>query len=191
MGQILRLERRAPSPAAEVDVSLVQAARAGSVGARQQLFEIHYPRIVGLAYRLLGRHDAAEDIAHDVFVEALRGFATLRDPRAFDGWIARICVFRVRSHIRRERIMRRLGLASAPIDPDLIVSPNGAPEVAADLRHVYARLQKMPPDTRIALVLRRVEGMRVREIAERMGISPATVKRRIEDARKMLEEGDR
>jgi RNA polymerase sigma-70 factor (ECF subfamily) len=162
---------------------------AGDLEAREALFRRHYPRILRLAYRLLGREDEAEDLAQDVAIEALHGLHRLRDGQAFDAWVGRICVFRARSRIRHYRMLRRLRLVNDRfIDPDRVVSASARPDVREELRRVYAHLQQMPPDMRIAIVLRRVEGLTLPEIADRMGRSLTTVKRRLTEAEACLNE---
>jgi RNA polymerase sigma-70 factor (ECF subfamily) len=61
------------------------------------------------------------------------------------------------------------------------------PDVAAELRIVYERLERLPAEQRIAFLLRRVEGMELEEVAHKMGISLATAKRRIAAAQQAIE----
>ena len=80
--------------------------------------------------------------------------------------------------------MVRLGLRpTQPVDPDALVSPTAPADVSSELRALYGALSNMPAEERVALVLRRVEGMELLEIAERMSLSLATVKRRLTAAR--------
>ena len=81
----------------------------------------------------------------------------------------------------------RLGLRSAkPIDADEVIAKTAPPDVAAELRGVYALLERLPIEERIALVLRRVERLEIPEIAEHMGLSISTVKRRLHAAEERL-----
>ena len=67
---------------------------------------------------------------------------------------------------------------SAVIDPDAVIAPDAPPEVMSELKAVYALLDRLPAEQRIALVLRRIEGMELAEIAAHMKLSLATVKAR-------------
>ena len=60
------------------------------------------------------------------------------------------------------------------------------PDIAAELRAVYALLESLPIEERIALVLRRVERLEIPEIAEQMSLSVSTVKRRLNAAEARL-----
>ena len=86
------------------------------------------------------------------------------------------------------RWLERLGLRSAePIDPDQVVSPVAPAETAMELKAIYAVLQRLPTEERVALVLRRVDGMEIAQIASYMGLSVSTVKRRLTAAEARLE----
>jgi RNA polymerase sigma-70 factor (ECF subfamily) len=68
-----------------------------------------------------------------------------------------------------------------------MISPEAPVDVAVELRHVYSLVEKLPAEERVALVLRRVEGMELLEIADEMKLSLATVKRRLAAAEARLE----
>lgn len=144
----------------------------------------------GLVVRLLGRDHDVDDVAQDAWVEAFAGLARLRDPQAFAAFLGTIVVRRVRRLIRRRRLARALGLVPAadPIDPSSLVSPAAPPDVAAEIVAVYRVLDHLPTDERLALVLRRVEGLPLEEVAAWLGCSTATAKRRIAAAERALVE---
>jgi RNA polymerase sigma-70 factor (ECF subfamily) len=87
-------------------------------------------------------------------------------------------------------MLARLGLgrAAGAIDLDELVAPTATPERAAELRAVYVMLEQLPADVRVPLVLHRVEGFGLEEVATLMGVSLATVKRRIADGQAALDE---
>lgn len=170
------------------DAALVEAAREGHVWAHEALFNRHSRMVLGLSQRILAGRDDAEDLAQDVFVYALGRLDTLNNPQAFSSWLGSIVVRTASKRLRRQRLMVRLGLRrNEPIDPNTIVSRTAPSDVGAELRVVYGMLNGMPAEQRIALVLRRVEGMELKEIAEHMGLSLATVKRRLSDAEGRLD----
>ncbi|HLV65176.1 MAG TPA: sigma-70 family RNA polymerase sigma factor [Polyangiaceae bacterium] len=168
------------SGAGPTDAALVVAARAGERWAQEALFQRHARLVVGLAQRLLPRSADAEDLVQDAFVYAFRRLDTLKNPQAFASWIASITVRTASKRVRRQRLLARLGLhRSEPIDVDGLVASGAPADVASELLGIYTLLDRLPAEQRIALVLRRVEGMELTEIAEHMGLSLATVKRRL------------
>ena len=82
-----------------------------------------------------------------------------------------------------------LGLAAPePVDLDSVAAPGVDPEARVLLAQVYALLQTLPTDERIAWTLRYVERHRLESVAELAGCSLATAKRRIARAQAFLEE---
>ena len=113
----------------------------------------------------------------------------LRDPSAFRPWLGSVVVRLVRTRLRRNRLLRSLGLASAePIELDAIASPSADPESRVLLAQVYSLLQTLPADERIAWTLRYVDHHRLEIVAKLVDCSLATVKRRILRAQRFLNE---
>jgi RNA polymerase sigma-70 factor (ECF subfamily) len=175
----LRVVERVPSQPPS-DAELVVAARAGEDWAREALCRRHAPAVLGLSHRLLGRDDETDDLAQEAFAQALASLDRLEDPAAFGGWIRAIVVRTAHKLIRRRVLMRRFGLGprrADPLDEADFISPEAPPDVRAELRAVYALLEKLPARERIALVLHRVEGFSHEQIAAHLGVSLSTAKR--------------
>jgi RNA polymerase sigma-70 factor, ECF subfamily len=172
------------------DAALVVAARAGEGWAQEALFARHGRMVLGLAHRVLAGREEADDLAQDALLYALTHLGDLQNPQAFASWIATIVVRTASKRLRSRRLLVRLGLRrSEPIDVEALVSPTAPADAAAELRHVYEKLADFPAEERVALVLRRVEGLELTEIAGQMGLSLATVKRRIASAERRLGSG--
>ncbi len=163
------------------------AARAGEAWAQEALFR-RYSRLVnGLAFRILGADSEVDDLVQDSFVEALRSLSRLDNPAVFSSWLGSIVVRTAGKRLRRRALMNRIGLRRAtPLDEDTLISPKATPDVAAELKAIYGVLQGLHHEARVALVLHRIEGMSLPEVAETMGISLSTVKRRIAIAEQAL-----
>jgi RNA polymerase sigma-70 factor (ECF subfamily) len=172
----------------ESDATLVAAAVAGDRLAKQTLFQRHAPMVNRLARRLLGPGVDANDLVQDAFVEALLGIARLKNGQAFQSWLCSIVVRTAQKVRRRRRLLERFGLRRPqPLELDGFCSPAAPPDVAAELRAIYALLHTLPVELHIALVLRRIEGLSVDEIAEQMRLSVSTVKRRLAAAEGQLD----
>jgi RNA polymerase sigma-70 factor (ECF subfamily) len=136
----------------------------------------------------MGRDADVDDLVQDAFVAAFTTLGRLEKPDAFASWIGGILVRQAYKLIRRRKLLARLGLRGGgePIDLDTIVSPSASPDRAAELRAIYAALGAMDADVRVPLVLHRVEGASLEEVADMTGMSLATVKRRIAAADALL-----
>jgi RNA polymerase sigma-70 factor (ECF subfamily) len=183
------IDQATRSSAGPSDAALVLAARAGEAWAQEALFRRHAPMVNGLAFRLMGRDADVDDLVQDAFVTAFAGLHGLDDPQAFAAWLGSIVVRTAGKVIRRRVLLERLGLRRKrePIDIDAVAARAVGPDVAAELRRTYDRLERLPADQRVAFLLRRVEGMELEEIARAMGISLATAKRKIAAAQQAIE----
>jgi RNA polymerase sigma-70 factor (ECF subfamily) len=181
-----------PAVTGPSDEALVLRAREqgqAAVNAFEALYRRHAATALNLAVRIQGSTSDVEDIVHDAFVRAHQRIGELREPAAFRSWLGSIVVRLVRSRLRRRRLVAMLGLASPePVDLDAVASPNADPEVRALLAQVYALLQTLPADERIAWTLRHVERHRLESVAALVGCSLATAKRRISRAQSFLQE---
>jgi RNA polymerase sigma-70 factor (ECF subfamily) len=178
-----------PRPTGPSDAALVVAARAGEDWAREALFRRYSRMVFGMVYRLLGRDDEIEDLVQDCFVQALSNLGRLSEPQAFGAWLTAVVVRTTHKALRRRALATRLGLRRRrdPVDVDSLVARGAPADVLAELHAVYRLIDALPARARIALVLRRVEGMSQDEVAAAMGISVSTAKRLIVEAELSLE----
>ena len=165
------------------------AARAGEAWAREALFRRYIRMVFGLVYRLVGRDDETEDLVQECFAQALAHLGSLSEPQAFGGWLTSVVVRTVHKALRRRVISNRLGLRRQrePLDVESLLSRSAPADVLAELRGVYRILEGLAPRVRVALVLRRVEGMTQDEVAGAMGVSVSTAKRLIVEAELALD----
>lgn len=182
--------RGAPGHLADLtDAQLVALAGDGESVAQEALYRRHAGFAFNLAVRLQGSANDAEDIVHDSFLRAFDKLQELRDRAVFKSWLGAIVVRMVRTRLRRRRLMTTLGLSASQgdsVDMDAVASSQASPETRAQLAQVYALLQTMPTNERIAWTLRHVDCHRLEAIAELTDCSLATTKRRITRAQRFL-----
>jgi RNA polymerase sigma-70 factor (ECF subfamily) len=157
---------------------LVQAARDGNRAAFGELY-LRYVRMVhGVLIARVPRGDV-DDLVQDVFLQAMRQLAALRDDAAFGGWLAVIARNRGNDHLRHTR-------ATEPLED---VGAAAADETAAlDANAVLQVVRTLPEAYRETLVLRLVEGMTGPEIAAATGLTPASVRVNLHRGMKQLRE---
>jgi RNA polymerase sigma-70 factor (ECF subfamily) len=170
------------------DAQLVALTRAGERRAFEILYRRHAAFALNLAVRIQGGISEAEDIVHDAFLRAHDRLDDLREDGAFRGWLASIVVRLMRSRLRRVRLLGSLGLGGPdPIDLDALAAEGASPEMRALLAQIYGVLRRLPVDQRIAWTLRYVEKHTLPDVAEIVGCSLATVKRRVSSAQSLLD----
>lgn len=186
-----RVEPGGSGPLASLpDAQLVALGARGDNAALEILYRRHAAFAINLATRIEGSARDVEDIAHDAFLRAFERLGDLSDPAAFRSWLGSIVVHKVRSRMRRGRLLSILGMGrgSEPVDLDALASPEASPHARAQIAQIYALLQTLPADDRIAWILRAVEGHDLETVARLVGCSLATVKRRISRAQQFLDE---
>jgi RNA polymerase sigma-70 factor (ECF subfamily) len=159
----------------------------GDVDVRNfdEVFRRYSPYVARIALRLLGNDSEVDDLVQDVFLEAHRGLASLREPGALGGWLARICVRRATRRLRRRRFLALLSIDNVA-ERDLPLSAAASPEERAEVVRLYGRLDRMPTDERVAWLLRYVEGESLDDMVELCNCSKSTVQRRLRSAEARL-----
>jgi len=176
-----------PLPDGTDDGALVAAAQRGEIQAKESLFRKYGLMVNGLCFRLLGTDEDLDDLVQECFFQMFRSLNRLDNPQAFRGWLSEVVVRTTHNLIRRRRLMARLGMRTInPVNVEALISPGAPPDVVYTLTSIYKIIQRLPPRVQVALVLRRVEGRPLGEVAQLMGASLASVKRWIGAADKML-----
>jgi len=172
---------QATSPDRGADAEDVSLAVAGDRRAFERLYRRHVGRVLGLAWRLMGR-DEAEEITQDVFVRAWEKLATFRGEAAFGTWLYRLAVNLILS--RRAWLGAR---RSRFIADDMVLETVPARPAATDAGLDFeSAMGKLPPGARAVFVLHDVEGYRHNEIAELLDVTTGTTKAQLHRARMML-----
>lgn len=144
------------------------------------------PYVARIGARLLGRADEVDDLVQDVFLDAMRGLASLRDAGAVRAWLATVTVRHARRRLARRSLLSFFGLDRG-VDPESLMDPATEAEARAEVIAVYRALESVDADARIAWTLHVVEGHALEEIAEIAGYSRATAHRRIQLAQAAVE----
>ncbi|HMI89601.1 MAG TPA: sigma-70 family RNA polymerase sigma factor [Polyangiaceae bacterium] len=151
------------------------------------VFRRYAPYVGAVVLQLIGRPGDVDDVVQDVFIQAHRGLAKLRDPAAVRPWLRRIAVRRARRWLRKRWVRRWFGESDVDLQAEL-VDASASPEQRAQIAHIYRMLERMPKDERIVWVLRMVEGETLESIAELLSCSVSTVQRRLRTAQAAMGE---
>jgi RNA polymerase sigma-70 factor, ECF subfamily len=148
----------------------VRGAQDGSASDLEALFRAHWPRAFRAAYLVTHDAAAAEDIAQEAFIAAMRSLHRFDRRRPFGPWLHRIVVNRAIDWARARRLRGETELVDVPAPQrDHGGDPQGVAEAIAQL----------PPEQRAVIVLRHLLEYTPGEIAELLDVPRGTVNSRL------------
>jgi RNA polymerase sigma-70 factor, ECF subfamily len=156
------------------DAARVRHARDGSVSDFEALFREHWPGAYRAAYLVVHDAAAAEDIAQEAFLAAVRALDRFDRRRPFAPWLHRIVVNRAIDWARRRALRSEVGgdaLAEHAADPPEPSDPFS--------RELAAALRDLPPEQRAVIVLRHLLEYTPGEIASLLELPRGTVNSRL------------
>ncbi len=166
------------------DAALVEAMARGDRDALAKLYERHAAVLLGLALRIVRERREAEDLLHDVFLEAWRA-ANHFDPRRgrVRTWLAIRMRSRALDQQKSARVSRNAG------DAGLEVVVDESPRATPDHARVRAALDALPAEQCRVVELAYYDGLSCSEIATRIAIPIGTVKSRLAAGLARLRDG--
>jgi len=183
--------------------ALVRRCTAGDASAWEEIVRLHNRRVYNLCYRFTGSMDDADDLAQEVFIKIYRTLSSYNvEQGAFTTWIATLTRNLIVDHYRssrQERLTDSLDATSesqsqaqAEAQPLSDKLADAAPSPEARMRQQDAQtmvqdgLAQLSPELREAVILRDLQDMDYREIAQVLKVPEGTVKSRINRGRTEL-----
>ena len=178
------------------DAQLVNQFLTGDEGAFTTLVKKYQKSVHALAWRKVGDFHTAEELAQDTFLKAYQKLSTLKNPNQFAGWLYviadRICID---WHRKRRPSMESLETTKGEeIEESSYRHYEDEKREEASIEHRQGRikdlLEKLPESERTVVTLHYLGEMTYKAISEFLGVSPNTVKSRLQRARNRLKEED-
>lgn len=147
-----------------------------------RLYHTHHSWLRTWLKRRLDCSETAADLAQDTFTRVLlrdREGAVIREPRAYLSHIARALVI---NHWRRRDLEQAYLQALASMPEPEVPSPEHRQQLLDALCEIDAALDELPQPVRQAFLMSQLEGLKYREIAERLAVSEITIKRYVKRA---------
>jgi len=184
---------RAPvSRPVDRDHALLEALRQGEPTAAERLVTTYGDQAYRLAIRITRNRADAEEVVQDALWTVVRKIGAFRGESAFASWLYRIVANGACQKIRRRRTDISLDEFTAMLDDDGSREADWSarvedPALQSELRKALtAAIAALPIDYRAVIVLRDVEGLSTREVADTLGLTIVNVKTRTHRARLFL-----
>jgi RNA polymerase sigma-70 factor (ECF subfamily) len=185
-----------PPVVSNPDHELVRAVLDGDATAYRGLVERYQGRIYNVIYGMVRNREDARDLTQDAFVKAYKNLTRFRFGSSFYTWICRIGMNVAIDHLRKQKVRK-----AQEFDDGIATRGQGGVISLAHHRDdprrelhrkqlhalILAALDELPDEQRQVVVLREMEGMAYKEIAEVMDIPEGTVMSRLYYARKKLQ----
>ena len=179
-------------PAPADPVWLLDGLRNGDENAFEALVSRYQQPVYNLVYRLMEDPSDACDVVQEVFLKVFRNVGTFRGSSSLKTWIYRIAVTKSLDEIKKSRRRKRISSLGR------IFHLNRTPDIASDQyadtpliekenrQILYAAMNKLPDNQRVALTLSKIEGYNNRDIADLLNLSITAVEMLIHRGRKKL-----
>lgn len=132
--------------------------------------------------RMVGGEDAA-DLMQQAFLQLFRKIGRFAGRSSFDTWMYRLCVNEALQHLRRKQRRKFQSLLHEPASNAVHTSERNEQQELLQLA-----LARLEPELRSIFILREIEGLSYREIAETIEVPVGTVGSRLNRARKELQQ---
>ena len=180
---MLRTPDRQREDARDDDDQLITRAVAGDRGAFESLYDRYSAAVFGVALKMLGDREVAEDAVQEIFWRVWRRLASFDRSRAFAPWLFGIAHNYCIDELRRRKV-RPQPVYEDDVHPILSDIPDdvdvGEAAALADQRRILREaLDQLPEEQRQALLLAYYGGLTQQEIAARLGNPLGTVKTRM------------
>ncbi len=166
------------------DGNIVHQCLSGNTEAFALLVDKYKERIFALVYAKVGQFQDAEDLTQDIFLNAYKKLSTLRRWDNFYPWLYSIAANRCKNFYRAQKEqVETMNLLARNLNHQADVD---ADSEAVRVEQLHEALASLPEMHRQVLVLRYMAGMKSKEIAETLRVSPNTIDQRLVRARAKL-----
>ena len=155
---------------------MVEAVLTGDVNAFGGLVRKYQKPIFNLMYRTTGSQDTAADLTQAAFLKAYDKIHTYRPGRKFFSWLYALAMNTARDYVRRNR--RQPEVSNYDSEMTALAADDASSDLD-DVQSFFQILRTLPVRDREVVLLRFREGLKMREIAERLNLSVSGAKMRV------------
>ena len=180
----------------ESDLALVERVQKGEKRAFDLLVRKYQHKVIGVISRYVSDWSECQDVAQEAFMRAYRAMAAFRGDSQFYTWMYKIATNTAKNHLvsqGRRPPADDIGIDDAvQLDGGMRLKDKATPEhelLRQEIEQtVFATVEQLPEDLKMAITLREVDGLSYEEIAEKMDCPIGTVRSRIFRARDAIDQ---
>lgn len=164
--------------------------------AFDDVYQQHQDLVYNLCLHYLQNKEEAEEATQDIFVKIYRKMPEFRGESSLKTWIYRIAIHHCLDLLKARKTQKRFGFmalfrATPPLshDPPDFNHPGVLLENKEELEQLFGKINQLPPQQKTALVLKYLDDLPQRDIADIMGISEKAVESLLQRAKQTLKKG--
>lgn len=176
------------------DEALAVRAKEGNISAFEELFNRYKKPILNFIYRMIGNRETSEEVTQEIFIKVYNNLGVFDPKRKFSTWLYTIARNLAKNSIRDRKYFRDISMET-PVggkdEPgrlkDVIADPAATPEMIAEDNELAEEAQRvlesLPLEYKDVITLCSIQGMRLKEAAQIIGCSVASVSIRLNKAK--------
>ncbi len=168
----------------KTEEEMISGVIAGQRSAQKLLYQKYFGKMAGVTLRYTKSKEEAYEVLNDAFMKVFKSMSQFKGKGTLDGWIYRIVLNTTYAHARKNYKIKeiKVELKSHQVSVENDALSN------LGLETIYDSIQKLPDAKRVVFSMYVLEGLKHREIAERLGISENTSKWYLAEARIQLQD---
>lgn len=171
---------------------LIEKVVKGDIESFEKLIKDYQIYAYNIAYRILGNEEDAKDATQEALIKVYKSINKFQMKSSFSTWLYRIVANTAKDFLKERGVEKysidgdeksekaKLEIADQSFNPETIYARNESSKI------IQESIEKLPKDSRIALVLRDIQGFTYEEISEIITVPIGTVKSRIARGRSQL-----
>ena len=174
----------------DIPKDLLLRASAGDMPAFAEIYKISAGFVYSVTLRILGNREEAQEVTQEVFVKLQRSLKDFKFRAAFKTWLYRVAV---NAALNNRKKMQADRARQMKYNENMLAGESNAVEVldnkldqSRQTEKVSGLLAMLNAEQRVCLVLREMQGLSYREIADTLGVNINTVRTRLKRARESL-----
>lgn len=177
------------------DQQLISALQKGCQIAFKQLVDAYQERVINTCLGFVPNLQDAEDICQEAFIEIYRSIYKFRGDAKLSTWIYRVAVTKSLDHLKAKKRKKRIsflqslvGEDNKPIDvKDEFNHPGVALENKERTNILFAAINQLPDNQRVAYTLNKIEGMPYKEVGAVLNLTLSSIESLMFRAKKNLQ----
>ncbi len=163
--------------------TLVERAKTKDSHALETLYNMYYPKMLGLCIKITKEDEDSKDLVHDAFILAFSSLSNLNSPQKFSEWLSTIVRNVALKYIEKKRKIRFVSINN---EDEAVATIDVSSDSTMNIQDILNLIDKLPTGYGKIIRLYAIDGFSHKEIAAILGIEPHSSSSQLSRAKAML-----